>query len=118
MSTAKSKNSDFFVSTLTSLMQAGDLSKAQLAREMGVSNAHVANWLKGQIPNAENLLTISRFFKVTIEQMIAPDAASPAPLRKTEPSALNRARSSAEKLARQLGDAERTAKELRGFLGL
>jgi hypothetical protein len=35
-----------------------------------------------------------------------------------EPSGLNQARAAAEKLARELGDAERTARELCGFLGL
>ena len=118
MSTEKNNSSDFFIRTLESLMKADGVTKAQLARELSVSNAHVANWLKGQIPNAENLLIISRRFGVTIEQLITGvKAQAGASTTAREPAGLKQARQAAEKLARQLGDAETTARQLRAFLG-
>jgi transcriptional regulator with XRE-family HTH domain len=96
-------------------MENAGLSKAQLARDIGVSNAHVANWLSGQLPRAEHLLTISRRFQVTIEWLICGEG--PAPPRPVENGHLKQAKAEAEKLARQLGEAEETARRLRVFLG-
>ena len=99
-------------------MEKSGFSKAQMARELGVSNAHVANWLAGQLPRAEQLLTISRYFKVTMEWLISGDGSPPdQPMRALESSHLKQAKTEAEKLVRLLGEAEETAKRLRVFLG-
>lgn len=100
-------------------MERESFSKAQLARELEVSNAHVANWLGGQMPRAEHLLTIARRFGVTMEWLLTGHGPSPAvPVRSGEPPGLRQAKVAAERLARQLGEAEETARALRGFLGL
>lgn len=94
-------------------------SKAQLARDLGVSNAHVANWLAGQMPRAEHLLTLSRHFGLSMEELLTGQGSLPAPVvRSVDPPGLKQAKAAAERLARQLGEAEETAKALRGFLGL
>ena len=100
-------------------MEKAGFSKAQLARDLSVSNAHVANWLAGQMPRAEHLLTISRHFGVTMEWLLTGQGPSPVgPVRAGEPPGLKQAKAAAERLARQLGEAEETVKALRGFLGL
>lgn len=78
MSTGKSKNSDAFLLRLISLMKKSGISKAQLARDLGVSNAHVANWLGGQMPRAEHLLPISRHFNVSMEWLLCGEEAQPS----------------------------------------
>jgi transcriptional regulator with XRE-family HTH domain len=59
-------------------MENSGISKAQLARELGVSNAHVANWLSGQMPRAEHLLPISKHFNVTMEWLLCGQDAAPS----------------------------------------
>lgn len=119
MSTPKSKNSDNFLLRLNSLMERDRLTKAQLARSLGVSNAHVANWLAGQMPRAEHLLTVARHFGVTMEWLLTGEGSTlQAPPRSLDPPGLKQAKAAAEKLARQLGEAEETTRSLRVFLGL
>ena len=98
-------------------MEKAGLSKAQLARELDVSNAHVANWLNGQLPRADQLLTIGRRFGVTIEWLLTGSGEMPARASPGDGSAIKRAKAEAERLARLLGEAEESISRIRTFLG-
>lgn len=70
MATKKSKNSDSLPVRLEEIMKTHGLSKADFARALEVSNAHVANWLSGQLPRADQLLTISKKYDITMEWLL------------------------------------------------
>ena len=48
-------------------MEKGGVTKAVLARELGVSHVHVLNWLNGQSPRIEQFYGIAKFFNVSME---------------------------------------------------
>lgn len=116
MATEKSKNSDLFSKRLLVCMEKSGISKAQMARELGVSNAHVANWIAGQLPRAEQILTIAERFGVTIEWLIRGNGSPPA-ISQSDNCSIKQAKAEAENLARLLGEAESSIRRLRSFLG-
>ena len=92
------------------------MTKAHFARELGVSNAHVANWLNGQMPRADQLLLIARFFQTTMEYLLT--GSGPAPPRApAESGSIRELKGETQKLLRQLEAVEQTAARLRSFLG-
>lgn len=95
------------------------LSKAQLARELGVSNAHVANWLNGQLPRADQLLLIATHFGVSMEYILTGTGQQQSQRIATpsESGTIKAAKTEAERLARLLGEAEHSLSKLRSFLG-
>jgi len=52
------------------LMEKRQVTKAALARELGVSHVHVLNWLNGQSPRIEQFSSIARFFNVSMEWLL------------------------------------------------
>lgn len=70
MASDKNKNSDFFEGRLAGLMESRGLTKAETARVLNVSNAHIANWLNGQLPRADQVLNIARYFGVRMEWLL------------------------------------------------
>lgn len=92
------------------------ITKAQLARELEVTNAHVANWLSGQMPRGDQLLLIARHFNTTIEYLLTGEGPAPAPAP-TEFANLRQIKAEAERLAGLLGQAETSLSKLRSFLG-
>lgn len=98
-------------------MKKEGLSKAQLARELEVSNAHVANWLNGQMPRADQLLTIGRRFGVSIEWMLTGEGNPPPRTAPIDNGHLKAAAKSAEALGKKLREAQTELDRLRSFLG-
>lgn len=52
------------------MMSERGLKPSGLARELGISHVAVKNYLEGRIPEASQLLRMSKFFGVTMEWML------------------------------------------------
>lgn len=57
------------------LMGGIGINKRQLAIEVGVTPAAMGRYVEGRVPRADELLRISRFFKVPMERLLTGDAA-------------------------------------------
>ena len=104
-----------FGARFQSLVEKSGLSQKDLAAALGVSEGSIVNYKGGRIPKAEELLAISAYFGLSMEQLLTGQA-DPTP-RSPEASVLKQARAEAEKLLRQLDEVEETTKRLRLFLG-
>ena len=59
---------------IASLRQRGGLTQQQLAAMMNVSHQAVSKWEGGQaMPDIQTLLDLTRFFGLTVEQLVAPE---------------------------------------------
>ena len=96
-------------------MEKSGITKAQMARDLGVTNAHVANWIAGQLPRAEQILTIAERFDVPIEWLIRGDGPPPT-MTPSDNGKIQQARAESVKLARLLEDAEASIRRLRTLL--
>lgn len=71
------------------MRQAAGLTQQQLAAMMNVSHQAVSKWESGQaLPDIQTLLELTRFFGLTVEQLIVDaETAGPAPLEREAPEA-------------------------------
>lgn len=72
-------DSETFARRLTELRESRGLSKKGLADGLQVSQGAITMWEDpeyGAIPSSTNLVKIARFFKTTVEQLCASDAAN------------------------------------------
>lgn len=108
-----------FVARINDRMAALGLNGVDLAAKAGMTPTAISRYRQGRIPAAEELLALANALGVTMEWLLTGQGPSPAaPVRSGEPPGLRQAKAAAERLARQLGEAEETARALRGFLGL
>ena len=110
----KSPNGHFF-DRLDNRMKAAGLNGADLAVKAGVTPTAISRYRQGRIPAAEELLRLAQALGVTMEWLLTGNG--PSPPRTESTGYLKQAKVEAEKLARQLGEAEDTARRLRSFLG-
>jgi transcriptional regulator with XRE-family HTH domain len=107
-----------FSDRLQQLLIARGMTKAGLADLVGVSPTAIGNYCNGRIPRADELYRIAEVFNVTMEFLMSGSGAPPPrSAGDGDGGNLKQARAEAEKLAKQLGEAEETAKRLRSFLG-
>lgn len=67
-----------FKEKLVRLLQERGISALKLAQDTGIPKSIVYEWRSGQrIPNAENLAKLSRYFGVTLDELVG-DGTSPA----------------------------------------
>jgi len=65
---------------IAGMRQAKALTQQQLAAMMNVSHQAVSKWESGQaLPDIQTLLELTRFFGVTVEQLVSPQAEKEAP---------------------------------------
>ena len=57
-------------------MEKSGVTKAALARDLGVSHVHVLNWINGQSPRVEQFAAIARFFNVSMEWLLTGEGRS------------------------------------------
>lgn len=55
------------------LLKSSGMSQKQLAVALGVSEASVVNYKRGQLPKAEELLRMAQFFDVSMEYLLTGD---------------------------------------------
>ena len=110
----KSPNGHFF-DRLDNRMKISGLNGADLAVKAGVTPTAISRYRQGRIPAAEELLRLAQALGVSMEWLLA--GIGPTPPHAESGGHLKQAKAEAEKLARQLGEAEDTAKRLRAFLG-
>jgi transcriptional regulator with XRE-family HTH domain len=112
---AKSMHFGIFLKTA---MQSCKVTQAELATRSDVSQGAISRYLNGKAsPKAEELLRISQALGVSMEFLLTGAGPGPPRAASVESGNLKLARSEAEKLARQLREAEGTAARLRSFLG-
>lgn len=108
-----------FPNRFRDLVENSGYSQKDLAMVLGISEGSIVNYKRDRIPKAEELLAISDHFGVSIQWLLTGQGDNPPPAaRSQEPAGLKQAKAAAERLAQQLGEAEETARALRGFLGL
>jgi transcriptional regulator with XRE-family HTH domain len=114
----KSPNGNFS-QRVDSLMNQQGLNGVDLAARAGMTPTAVSRYKQGRIPAAEELHRLACAFGVTMEYLLTGHGPAPVAASAGETCGqLKQARVAAEKLARQLGEAEATARALRDFLGL
>ena len=59
-----------FSKNLARLMEIRAINNSKLAKEINVSHVQVKNWLSGQIPRADMLYSLSRFFAIDMETIL------------------------------------------------
>jgi transcriptional regulator with XRE-family HTH domain len=102
---------------LKTAMQSCKVTQAELATRSDVSQGAISRYLNGKAsPKAEELLRISQALGVSMEFLLTGHGPQPRVVP-AESGSLKSARAEAEKLARQLREAEGTAARLRSFLG-
>ena len=71
---------------IAALRQRGGLTQQQLAAMMNVSHQAVSKWEGGQaMPDIQTLLDLTRFFGLTVEQLVAPEEDAQEESEGTEP---------------------------------
>ncbi len=71
-----------FNEKLQELRKSRGLTQEELAKELFVSRTAVSKWESGRgYPNIESLKEISRYFSVSIDELICPDEIIVAPIR-------------------------------------
>lgn len=70
MQDKKEQQNVLFGQRLESLMSALDMSQTELAGEMGLTQAAIANYVKGRIPRAEILSRFADFFGVSVDDLL------------------------------------------------
>ncbi|MBQ7227635.1 MAG: helix-turn-helix transcriptional regulator [Clostridia bacterium] len=64
-----------FIERIKELRIDRGLSQAELAKETGLSQSAIAYWETGQrIPNAQAIIILSRYFKVTTDYILGEDS--------------------------------------------
>lgn len=60
-----------FKDKLKTLIQVNNLSKAELARELGVSQSQITRWLRGETkPSLNSMKEIALFFDIKLEDLV------------------------------------------------
>lgn len=77
----KKSTADGFPRRLQRAMNKAGLNQAQLAAQIGVTQAAVSKWLNGTVPKGDQLLALSNALKVSMERLLTGDAADPAPVK-------------------------------------
>jgi transcriptional regulator with XRE-family HTH domain len=71
-----------FVERLQSLRDRQGLNNLQLAKAVGLSHVSIGNFLNGQLPKSEHLVSLADFFDVTTDWLLGLDPKPPAPGRR------------------------------------
>lgn len=100
---------------LRSAMQIGMITQADLATKAGISQGAISRYLNGKAsPKAEELYRLVTALSVSMEWLLTGQGPSPVP---QSGGVIKQARAEAERLARELSEAEKTARRLRKLLG-
>lgn len=59
-----------FSEILEHLIQESGKSRTLIAKEIGISEANIRSWLKGSSPNIEILKKLSKYFSITVDELI------------------------------------------------
>lgn len=117
MQEKKSPNGHF-CDRLDITMAERSLNGADLARITGLTPTAISRYRQGRVPAAEELLRLSDALGVDMKWLLTGDGSGPrAPAGEASAGTLRGLKAEAEKLARQLGEAEATLARLRSFLG-
>lgn len=62
-----------FSEKLNILIKDSGKNRTLIAREMGISEANIRSWIKGSSPNIEMLKKLSKYFSITIDELLGND---------------------------------------------
>lgn len=59
-----------FIEILISLMKENSMNTLDLQRETGISESTFRNWKKGSQPTADKIITLAKFFNVSVDELL------------------------------------------------
>lgn len=119
MSTQQQNTSfDIFSDQLRSAMESKGWNQQDLAAATGIAQGAISNYIRAKRePTAAQLHRLSSALGVGMERLLTGQGPAPPGSAPSGAGTLRSIRAEAEKLARQLGEAEVTLARLRSFLG-